>query len=118
MRKILFVTAALLVAGFAGAGPSTARQGARQDVRQDTWCARLAINDGNPQCDFSTYRQCQATISGVGGDCIRNPAMAYNRMQGNVSSNNGSYSSGGNNPGSGWDHNNWHDNGWNNNRSW
>ena len=29
---------------------------------------------GNAHCDFSTYDQCRATASGIGGTCINNPA--------------------------------------------
>jgi hypothetical protein len=115
MRKILFIAATLAVAGIAGTSPSLARQ--------DAWCARMPVNGGNPECNFATYRQCQATISGIGGSCIRNPGMAYNRMGGGYNNsgwNNGGYSSGWNSSGSGWnygngwDHRNWHGD----NRSW
>jgi hypothetical protein len=37
------------------------------------WCA-IIYNDGTTQCNFSTEQQCLQTISGVGGECIRNPA--------------------------------------------
>jgi hypothetical protein len=74
MRKILFVTAAFLLAG---ASPGVARDYA--------WCARTTVNDFNPQCDFSTLGQCQMTVSGQGGDCIRNPALAYGRMRNGMS---------------------------------
>jgi hypothetical protein len=93
MRKILFVAAAILVAG---AGPSEAREYA--------WCARTALNDFNPQCDFSTLGQCQMTVSGQGGDCIRNPALAYGQVRN------------GRAPGYGWQSGGWQNNGWDNRR--
>ncbi|WP_398473577.1 DUF3551 domain-containing protein [Tardiphaga sp.] len=31
------------------------------------------VTRGTPDCSFTSYNQCQASISGVGGDCIRNP---------------------------------------------
>lgn len=37
------------------------------------WCA-IMDNDGTTQCNFYSQQQCQQTISGVGGECIRNPA--------------------------------------------
>ena len=37
------------------------------------WCA-IMDNDGNTQCNFYTQEQCLQTISGIGGECIRNPA--------------------------------------------
>ena len=46
------------------------------------WCARTTIDDIAGDCSFASYRQCQATISGQGGDCFRNPRMAYGRMSG------------------------------------
>jgi hypothetical protein len=112
MRKISFVAATLFVAGVAGTAPGAAAQYG--------WCAKTPMNGGNPECNFSTYQQCQASISGVGGSCIRNPASAYRAQptgDWNRSNwNNGGYSSGLNNSGSGWDHNNWHS-GWDS-RGW
>ena len=37
------------------------------------WCA-IMNNDGTTQCNFYTQQQCLQTISGVGGECIPNPA--------------------------------------------
>jgi hypothetical protein len=37
------------------------------------WCA-IMDNDGSTQCNFYTQEQCLQTISGLGGECIRNPA--------------------------------------------
>jgi hypothetical protein len=37
------------------------------------WCA-IMDNDGNTQCNFYSQEQCLQTISGIGGECIRNPA--------------------------------------------
>jgi hypothetical protein len=34
------------------------------------------------RCDFSTFEQCQATVSGIGGSCIMNPW--YNNSTANV----------------------------------
>jgi hypothetical protein len=31
-------------------------------------------NDGTTQCNYYTQQQCLQTISGIGGECIRNPA--------------------------------------------
>jgi hypothetical protein len=76
MRKLLFTAAALLVVS---AAPSSAREYA--------WCAANAVNSSNPQCDFSTYQQCQATISGQGGTCSRNPALADSAMSGHAPAN-------------------------------
>lgn len=38
------------------------------------WCAHYAGGgfSGATNCGFSTYRQCMATVSGIGGFCMRN----------------------------------------------
>jgi Protein of unknown function (DUF3551) len=37
------------------------------------WCA-IMDNDGTTQCNYYTQQQCLQTISGIGGECILNPA--------------------------------------------
>jgi hypothetical protein len=37
------------------------------------WCAILD-DVGNTQCNYYTQQQCLQTVSGVGGECIQNPA--------------------------------------------
>ncbi len=38
------------------------------------WCAYYNFGmDGATNCGFSTYQQCMATVSGVGGSCGANP---------------------------------------------
>ena len=37
------------------------------------WCA-VEDNNGTMQCNFYSQQQCLQTISGVGGECILNPA--------------------------------------------
>jgi hypothetical protein len=69
MRKLLLTGAALLMVT---AAPSFARDYA--------WCARSPASGGNPQCDYATLRQCQATVRGLGGDCIQTSDVAYGRM--------------------------------------
>jgi hypothetical protein len=46
-----------------GAQPSQAKE--------YPWCAQYDATTYN--CGFETYYQCLATISGIGGICIRNP---------------------------------------------
>lgn len=37
------------------------------------WCAQYGVRgDGGRNCGFSTFEQCLATVSGVGGFCERN----------------------------------------------
>jgi hypothetical protein len=70
MRSILLLSAALLVLGTV---PGTARD--------YPVCSRIYGNgqSGTLRCDFANFRQCQATVSGQRGDCVRNPLMAYGR---------------------------------------
>jgi hypothetical protein len=68
MRSLLAATALLAVMG---ATPSQARD--------YPVCQRSVVSGFNPSCTFDTFQQCQATISGIGGDCVRNPAFAYGR---------------------------------------
>ena len=35
------------------------------------WCAQYGWKGGR-NCGFSTYQQCMATVSGIGGSCERN----------------------------------------------
>jgi hypothetical protein len=36
-------------------------------------CMTGGYDIGNAHCDFSTYDQCRATASGIGGTCMDNP---------------------------------------------
>ena len=38
------------------------------------WCAQYGgmSGGGGRNCGFSTLEQCMATVSGIGGDCVRN----------------------------------------------
>jgi hypothetical protein len=37
------------------------------------WCAQYTGRGAARNCGFVTYRQCMATVSGIGGFCERNP---------------------------------------------
>jgi hypothetical protein len=37
------------------------------------WCG-IADNDGNLNCAYASEQQCRQTLSGIGGECVRNPA--------------------------------------------
>jgi hypothetical protein len=39
-----------------------------------TWCAHYVFHTN---CGFYSFEQCQATVSGNGGFCQRNPVSAY-----------------------------------------
>jgi hypothetical protein len=44
------------------------------------WCAEYSGLGGTESCGFSTFQQCQATVSGIGGFCrpsqYNNPGYA------------------------------------------
>jgi len=69
MRSLLAATALLLVAT---STPSMARD--------YPWCARTPVTDFNPSCAYTSYNQCMATLSGIGGDCMKNPLLAFGQQ--------------------------------------
>lgn len=71
MRQILAATALLAVVGGLNIAATPA------EARDYPWCSRTADTDFNPGCSFTSYPQCMATVNGIGGDCVRNPALAY-----------------------------------------
>lgn len=63
--KALIIATGLVVA--AGALPSGAQ------AQNYPWCAVYGGRDGGAQnCGFTTFAQCMATLSGMGGFCNRN----------------------------------------------
>jgi Protein of unknown function (DUF3551) len=36
------------------------------------WCAQYGWRDGGRNCGFTTWQQCMATVSGIGGYCEHN----------------------------------------------
>jgi hypothetical protein len=49
--------------------------GLRAEAREYPWCAYYDWSTYN--CGFVSFRQCLATISGIGGWCQRNPRYHY-----------------------------------------
>jgi hypothetical protein len=94
MRQLLAASTLLLAIG---ATPAMARD--------YPWCSRTPTNGGNPQCMFTSYGQCLATVSGQGGDCILNPLIGYG--QGRSFRN-------GRSPDNGWRDGGRQNDGWNN----
>ncbi len=63
--KLLLFTLALLLATAAICGPA--------EAQNYPWCAQYTGNmGGSMNCGFSTYAQCMADVSGLGGFCITN----------------------------------------------
>jgi Protein of unknown function (DUF3551) len=40
------------------------------------WCSFYS-EEGGTNCGFTTFGQCMANVSGIGGLCRRNPYLAY-----------------------------------------
>ena len=68
MRTFAFALGALAVAAFVHPGSASAQ------TRIYPWCA--LESDGVQSCSFTSFPQCQGTVSGVGGFCSLNPAYA------------------------------------------
>lgn len=66
---ILAALAAIVLAGLAGVTPAAARD--------YPWCAQGGEYDYPGECAYSTYEQCQASVSGRLLFCDRNPRLAY-----------------------------------------
>jgi hypothetical protein len=71
MRKILGPLA-LLVAVVGAAPTSFAQNKTPYDY---PWCAQYdgRASSGALSCYYATFAQCMATMSGIGGNCIRSP---------------------------------------------
>src|SRR4029077_3343568 len=64
--RILFLTLGVLVA--------IAALGTRAQAQNYPWCAIYGGSSvgGGRNCGFTTYQQCLATVSGIGGFCQQN----------------------------------------------
>lgn len=67
--------AVLLLAVLALPQPASA-----QGVQTSPWCAQFTGGNGR-DCSYPTWQACQASISGVGGQCNPNPFSAANPPQ-------------------------------------
>lgn len=68
-RFVLAALAAIWLAAFAGPAPAAARD--------YPWCAQGGEYDYPGECAYSSYEQCQASVSGRLLFCDRNPRFAY-----------------------------------------
>lgn len=76
MRAILAATAFLVATGGLGTLGATPAE-----ARDYPWCSRTSSSSFNPSCSFTSYPQCMATVSGQGGDCMRNPFIAFGEQR-------------------------------------
>jgi len=63
MKAFLFVSAVLV--GIAGIN-------SHADAQNYPWCARYAKGGDGQNCGFTTFDQCLANVSGIGGYCALN----------------------------------------------
>ncbi len=49
------------------------QSGAAQSAYDYPWCAISYARSGAQACYYASYQQCMATLSGIGGSCIRSP---------------------------------------------
>jgi hypothetical protein len=63
MKACLFVS--VVLAGAAGISTHA-------DAQNYPWCAYYSGKAGGTNCGFISFGQCMATVSGIGGICMRN----------------------------------------------
>jgi hypothetical protein len=63
MRILLFVLGILV---------GTAVLGSRAEAQNYPWCALGGKFESSAHCGFTSFQQCMATVSGLGGFCIQN----------------------------------------------
>jgi hypothetical protein len=80
-----FFVAGLLMAGFAAiAAPSLSRtlahaRAVASESAPDRYC--ISGDQWGYDCEFSTYEQCKATLSGTGGSCSENRRYLFEEQQ-------------------------------------
>ena len=68
--KALMFKALILAIGILAAAPALST---RAEAQNYPWCAYYGGWDGGgTNCGFTTFEQCMATLSGMGGFCDRN----------------------------------------------
>ena len=65
MKQTLLVLAAVMAVLVAEPRPSAARE-------WYPWCAQYADIRAITECNFVTFEQCRASVSGIGGSCVQN----------------------------------------------
>jgi hypothetical protein len=63
MRLLLFIL---------GIGVGLVGIGNRADAQNYPWCSIYTDGLGGENCGFTTFQQCLANVSGIGGFCERN----------------------------------------------
>lgn len=71
------IAAILFAVAFAGGS----RDAAAQSAYDYPYCALYGDKSGAQSCYYTSYRQCMATLSGIGGTCIESPYYRGPRPQ-------------------------------------
>jgi hypothetical protein len=50
---------------------------AAQSAYDYPWCALRGDRSGAQSCYYTSFRQCMASLSGIGGSCIRSPYLTH-----------------------------------------
>jgi hypothetical protein len=56
-----------------------ARDSFAQSAYDYPWCAVYTKTNGAVSCYYTSFQQCMATLSGIGGTCIRSPYYGAER---------------------------------------
>jgi hypothetical protein len=62
-----------ILAGLLAAPLMLVVNGGTASAQNYPWCAQYNLRGGASNCGFVSFAQCQATVSGIGGFCERNP---------------------------------------------
>jgi hypothetical protein len=73
MRPLALPGLAVLTALAATTVPAMAQY----PYQRAPWCAQYSLPGGPMSCNFATFEQCRAQVSGVGGMCNVNPYLGY-----------------------------------------
>jgi len=53
----------------------------RAEAQNYPWCAQYNDGSGSKNCGFTTFQQCLADVSGVGGFCTQNSTYQRTRVK-------------------------------------
>jgi hypothetical protein len=71
----------VICASFAALAAMSVAASTPAAAREYPYCIKRWGEAGRGDCRFTSFRQCQATSSGINADCFTNPRLAYGRQQ-------------------------------------
>ena len=66
-------TAGIIFAGAFAAVIFASQSASAQSPYSYPWCAKLYLKSGERSCYYTSWQQCQTTLSGIGGYCFQSP---------------------------------------------